>query len=236
MPSHRLYCPDLALGSNVLSAAESRHAIGSRRVNPGEEVMLIDGAGREAVGLVARVGRRLEVEVTDIQEHPFDVRRKLTLAVAMPKTHRQGYLIEKCTELGVSAVWPIVADRSVTKPRPGAVERWSRRAVEATKQSCRRWVPRIAAPMTIAESIARIGEFDAAGLTDVDPSGKPLPSFFSALPESSSVIVLVGPEGGWTDAERDQAIEAGAVKVKLGPTVLRTETAAAAVCALAAVV
>ena len=90
--------------------------------------------------------------------------------------------------------------------------------------------------MTIAESIARIGEFGAAGLTDVDPLGKTLSSFFSAVPESSSVIVLVGPEGGWTDAERDQAIEAGAVKVKLGPTVLRTETAAAAVCALAAVV
>jgi 16S rRNA (uracil1498-N3)-methyltransferase len=219
-----------------MSAVESRHAIGSWRVKMGEEVMLFDGAGREAVGLVASVGRRLEVEVTEIQEHPFDMRRRLTLVVAMPKTHRQGYLIEKCTELGVAAVWPIVADRSVTKPRPGAAERWSRRAIEATKQSCRRWVPMIAAPMTVGESIGRIGEFGAAGLTDVDPLGKPLPSFFSALPESSSVIVWVGPEGGWTDIERDQAIEAGAMKVKLGPTVLRTETAAAAVCAVAAVV
>jgi len=236
MPTCRLHCPDLTLGSNVLSVEESHHAIASLRVKVGHEVTLFDGAGKEAVGHVTRIDRRqLSVEVARISEHPFDVPRRITLAVAMPKTHRQGYLIEKCTELGVAAVCPIITNHSVTKPGAGAVEKWRRRAIEAAGQSQRRWVPTVASPVTFAESTGRISEFDAAGLTDVDPSGRLLADFFSALPESSSVLVWVGPEGGWTDAERGRAIKAGAVKVKLSPTVLRTETAAVAVCAVAAI-
>jgi 16S rRNA (uracil1498-N3)-methyltransferase len=234
MSKNRLHYPDLSLGGNALTGRELHHAVASLRLEAGAKVILFDGAGREGVGRVVRINRReLVVEVADIEQYPFDVPRRVTIAVAMPKAHRQGYLVEKCTELGVAAIWPITTERSVTKPRAAAVERWSQRAVEAAKQAGRRWIPTIEAPMTFAAAAERVGEFDAAALTDAaSPSGS-LTGFLSGLPASGPVLVWVGPEGGWTDAERDRVRSAGVKAVRLGPTVLRTETAAVAVCALA---
>jgi len=231
----RLFCPEIADGPVTLSAEESHHAITVLRIKPGEKVALIDGVGGRATGVVERIRqRRLNVAVIRITRNPFDLRCKLTLAVAMPKAHRQGYLIEKCTELGVAAIWPIIADHSVTRPRAGAVERWARRAVEAAKQSNRAWIPTIAAPRSFRESIGRIKEFDAACFADAAAPAGGITSFLEASCDVGVMIGWVGPEGGWSDAERDSAIEAGAVAVKLSPTVLRTETAACALCAAVA--
>ena len=235
MPVSRLFCPTLTEGAVRLSSEESHHAIAVLRVKIGAEVILFDGAGTEAVGHVQRIDRRqLEVNVGRLMRQPFELTHRLTLAVAMPKTHRQGYLIEKCTELGVAAIWPISTARAVTKPGRAAVERWQRRAIEAAKQSRRSWVPHVTAPRSFDESIEHAGDFDAAGITERDASAIPFPTFLAGQSESSSVLVWVGPEGGWTDDERNRAIAAGAIPTGLGPGVLRTETAAVAVCAAAA--
>ncbi len=235
MSATRLYCPNLTQGPNELSESESHHAIASLRIRPGDEVTLFDGAGREAIGRVLHTGRRkLQVEVMAIAEYPHDTPRRLTLAVAMPKANRQGYLIEKCTELGVAAIWPVVTDRSVTRPRRRAVEKWYARAVEAAKQSNRRWVPRIADPMSFTESIERVGQLDAVGMADLDSSAGSIVDLMARVPEGGAVGIWIGPEGGWTQKEREFARRAGAESVSLGPTVLRTETAAVAVCAVAA--
>ncbi len=235
MPARRLFCPTIAKGTVVLSADESNHAIAALRIRPGERVILFDGSGVQGFGEVARIRpRQLHVEVTRVTRHPFELLRRVTLAVAPPKTHRQGYLVEKCTELGVAAIWPIRTQREVAKPRAAAIDRWARRAIEAAKQSGRTWVPFIAPPQTFQESLERIAEFDVAVLTDLDPAAAPLTSLLRRQPESKELLVWVGPEGGWSDEERSQAIEAGAVPAKLGPNVLRTETAAVAVCAATA--
>ena len=218
-----------------MSSEESHHAIAVLRVKIGAEVILFDGAGTEAVGQVQRIDRKqLEVHVGRLMRQPFELAYRLTLAVAMPKTHRQGYLIEKCTELGVAAIWPISTARSVTRPGRAAVEKWQRRAIEAAKQSRRSWVPQVTAPRTFDESIECAGEFDAAGLTERDDSAISFATFLAGQAKSSSVLVWVGPEGGWTDDERNRAIAAGAIPTRLGPCVLRTETAAVAVCAAVA--
>ena len=232
----------------------------SLRAKPGQQVVLFDGRGLEAVGRIAGIEHRLlRVDVMPPVLRPFELGSRITLAVAMPRQHRQGYLIEKCTELGVAAIWPIIAERSVYKraagfsprgpeaavsPRglkPAArskrgvqVEKWSRRAIEAAKQSGRAWVPEIAAPKTFVQSVDRLSEFDASSLTHADSKLNPFGTFLAAQPVGGSVLVWVGPEGGWTDEERNRALGAGAVSTTLGPTALRTETAAVAVCAAAA--
>ncbi|MHC4696478.1 MAG: RsmE family RNA methyltransferase [Planctomycetota bacterium] len=236
MSTARLFCSEIVEGSVILSAEESHHAISVLRIKPGEEVVLFNGAGRRAIAVVRSVRRRrLEAAVTGITDYPFDLSRNLTLAVAMPKAARQAYLIEKCTELGVSAIWPIATERSVAKPKAGAIERWRRRAVEASKQSRRLWVPTVETPQSFSESIERIPEFDATAFTALEPPGEGLPHLLGRLPDDASLLVCVGPEGGWSHAEREVGISAGAVPVSLGPTVLRTETAAIAVCAAVAV-
>ena len=235
MTSCRLFCPEFSIGSVSPPPEEAHHAIAVLRVAVGDEVLLFDGAGREATGLIARVHRkRLTVDVSRIERRPFELSRRITLAVAMPRTHRQGYLIEKCTELGVAGIWPIGTERAVTRPGPAAVEKWRRRAMEAAKQADRAWIPTIAQPQAFKAALKRISEFETSSMTDTGPSLPPFRSFLGSVPVGSSVLVWLGPEGGWSEEETRQAVEAGAVRSTLSPTVLRTETAAMTVCAAAA--
>ena len=249
MSPRRLYCPDLKEGLNLLPPEESHHALSSLRARAGDEFVVFDGRGREARARVERVTRRqTQVVVERITERPFDLLLRITLAVAMTKAHRQGYLIEKCTELGVAAFWPILAERSVVRyvlraprltgrgadPASAAVDKWSRRAVEAAKQSARAWVPAVEAPQTFVQAVARIGEFSAAAIAHPDSSATPFTLFLSKHGEGSTLLVFVGPEGGWSESECREAVAAGAVSIRLSPTVLRSETAAVTVYAAAA--
>ncbi len=235
MRCHRLYCPTLQVGTVELPAEEAHHAISVLRIRSGTTVTLFDGAGREASAIIDAMGRhKTTADVETVATRPFDVSPRITLAVAMGRAHRQGYLVEKCTELGVSAIWPIIAARSVSKPDAGSILKWTRRAVEAAKQSQRAWVPEITAPQTFDESVTRASEFEAACIAHRDPDSIPLGPLLEDQVNDARVLVWVGPEGGWSDDEVNKAVDAGAATVTLGPTILRTETAAVAVCAAAA--
>lgn len=231
----RFHCPAITTGTLLLSPEESRHAIATLRVKPGDPVVLFDGAGTQADGRVSRIDRgRLEVAVGHVTRVPFDLSLRITLAVAMPKTHRQGYLVEKCTELGVAAIWPLVTTRGVAMPGTAALTKWRRRAIEAAKQSGRAWVPSIGDAQSLERTLDRTAKFDGAAVTDVSTSALGLDRLFAERGSSGDWLILVGPEGGWTDEERVHAREAGALSVRLAPTILRTETAAVAVCVAAA--
>jgi len=243
MRRYRLFCPDLIEGPNELSVEESRHAIAALRMKPGQKVTLFDGKGNEASGVVSlwekpdrgsSKRRPLTVEAQKPITRPFELAHRITLAVAMTKPQRQGYLIEKCTELGVGAFWPLVAEFGVAKPSRAAIQRWSRRTIEAAKQSGRAWVPPIATPQSFDDVLLRLEEFDATCLADVGPVTHALGNFLEHCVAPANVLVLVGPEGGWSDAECARADDAKLQRVSLGPTILRTETAAIAVCAAAA--
>ena len=235
MPSARLYCPSLALGRVVLPDDEARHVRHALRIKVGDEIILFDGKGSEAQARVMALDRRkLEVDVTCTSQHEFDTAVQVTLAVAMPKAHRQGYLIEKCTELGVAAIWPIETERSVTKPGTAAVEKWQRRAIEAAKQSGRRWIPQIETRQTFHEAGARRDEFDHPVLAHVCLESIPLVKRLESVKPGDRVLAFIGPEGGWTEEEFGRARDADLSLVRLAPTVLRTETAAVSFCAAVA--
>lgn len=235
MRRHRLYCPTLNTGSVELPADEVHHAINSLRVTQGQEIVLFDGLGREGTGVITHSGKReLQVEVAELFDRPFELAHHLTLAVAIPRAPRQGYLVEKCTELGVAALWPLNADRSVVKGGESGVLKWSRRAIEAAKQSGRAWLPQIAPPRSLRDCLARRDCFDAAFMADTAGTPEPLSHALAGLPARGSLLIGIGPEGGWSDAERTLAAEAGITPVTLSPTVLRTETAAVAACAAVA--
>jgi len=232
MSQTRLYCTPLAVGSVTLSAAESHHAAVVRRAKNGDEVVLFDGAGAEASGRIARPNRRaVVVDVEQITHHPPDLAIDLTLAVALGKAQRQSYVIEKCTELGVGAIWPLGTDRSVSRPGAATVEKWNRRAIEAAKQSRRRWLPQITAARALTDAAAAFDQFDYVAFADTEGTRLEWDRAVRSLERGSRVLVLIGPEGGWSAAERSQLEECGAAAICLAPTVLRTETAAVAACA-----
>jgi 16S rRNA (uracil1498-N3)-methyltransferase len=226
-----VYCPQLAPGGNTLSVEEAHHVVRVLRLRTGDGVVLFDGSGGEAQGRILRIrGQSVEVDAAAVVARPFETIHRITLAVALAKTHRHAYLVEKCTELGVAGFWPIVAGRSVTRPGEFAVEKWSRRAVEAAKQSGRAWVPTFHRPLPLDDAITRIGEFDAAALADPQAQSA-LTAFLSAQRTGANILVFVGPEGGFEPAEHEVITAAGARPVRLAPTILRTETAAVGVCA-----
>ncbi|MCH7553905.1 MAG: RNA methyltransferase, partial [Chloroflexi bacterium] len=122
----------------------------------------------------------------------------------------------------------------IAKPANAAVTKWRRRAIEAAKQSGRAWVPDVETPQSLQNVIERSGAFDRFCFSDIWPSAAPLAQIVSAIPTQGSLLVAVGPEGGWSNEEREQAKHASADVVSLAATQLRTETAAVAVCACVA--
>ncbi len=225
----RFYHPVLALGDAELSPVEARHAAGARRLRAGDAVTLFDGRGSEADARLVRVASgTIVVHVDAVRAMPPAAVCALTLAVSPPKQARQDDLIEKCTELGVRAVWPLRAERSVAEAAAGRLERWRRVSIAAAKQSQQAWLPEIREAATLAEVLTAAGAFERIVLADPSPDAPALSAWLDQHPGVGSILALIGPEGGFTDAERSVAIAAGAAPCRLTPTILRVETAAIA--------
>ena len=162
-------------------------------------------------------------------------RPALVLAVATPKGSRADWLVEKCAELGVGALWLLRAERGPVAPGPGKVERWRRKAVEAAKQAGQQVVMTVEPPRTVAETLTA-----SAGLEVL--YGHPSPTSVSLLrtigqrrsaaAAAEPLVIFIGPEGGFTDEECGTIEAAGGVAVSLGESILRVETAAIAAAAV----
>ena len=227
--AERFYHGDAASGGTIfLEDDEARHLVKVRRVEPGERVEIFDGKGfaTEAEVLSAKKDR---VELKPVGDRLPDrfAPVRLTLATALPKGDRVDWLVEKATELGVARLVPLITERSVVDPRKGTLERLRRTVIEACKQCGRNRLMEIDAPMEWSDYLK---DATIASRLVAQPAG--LPSASWPTPEvGSSVVLAVGPEGGFTHAEVDLARHAGWIAVGLGQTILRIETAGIAGCA-----
>ena len=224
----RFYCPKPPVdGVAILEGDEARHLIRVRRVGVGESVELFDGRGSAYRAEVSSLARdRVELSVEGPAGASPVARFSLTLATAVPKGERFDWLVEKATELGVSRLIPLVTERSVVDPRSAKLDRLRRVIVEAAKQ-CRRDRLMELDPPTGWLSLVRSAG-DSTRLIAL-PGSRGIASF-GRRPGADSVLLAIGPEGGFTGEEVGRAIEAGWHAVGLGSTVLRIETAALAGC------
>jgi 16S rRNA (uracil1498-N3)-methyltransferase len=197
----------------------------------GEELMLCDGRGGMAQCAVVSPPARDTLELrllrrwTQPQPQP-----RVVLAQALVKGDRGELAVELATEAGVDAVLPWRAERCVTRwddgPRGAkALARWRSTVREAAKQARRAWVPEVTEPVGTAELAALVSRSADALLLDV-AADTPLAGV--TLPTRGDLMVIVGPEGGTSGREITALTQAGAQVVRLGPTVLRASTAAAA--------
>jgi 16S rRNA (uracil1498-N3)-methyltransferase len=223
---------DLTAGVITLTGPEGHHAAAVRRLRPGERADVSDGAGTLAEGVVTGTGKdyvTLGIRALHTVPPP---QPRLTVAQALPKGDRGELAVELMTEIGVDAIIPWAAQRSITKWQADrgakALAKWRATAREAAKQSRRAWLPEVTDLATTA-SLARRVSTAYAIVLEADAPAKlhELP-----LPESGEVLLLVGPEGGISPAERAALRDAGATEARLGPTVLRTSTAGAAAAAI----
>ncbi|MYU55187.1 MULTISPECIES: 16S rRNA (uracil(1498)-N(3))-methyltransferase [Streptomyces] len=218
----------------TLDGPEGRHAVSVRRLRTGEEVVLTDGGGAGAYGTVAGVeGKdRLTVAVTDVRSEAPRTPR-ITVVQALPKGDRGELAVETMTETGVDAVVPWAAARCVTQWKgeraAKSLAKWRATAREAGKQSRRLTFPEVADPMTTKQVAALLAEADFAAVLHEEGS---TPLATAGLPESGSIVLVVGPEGGVSPEELAAFAAAGARPYRLGRSVLRTSTAGTAATAL----
>jgi len=220
--SNRFHHPELpAEGRFRLDADESRHLLRVSRRGVGDRVEVFDGRGLSVSALVVASGKNsaeLEVEGPPILEPPPDC--SIEIGAAAPKGDRFDWLVEKAVELGVVRLVPLTTERSVVDPRASKLDRLRRTIIEASKQSGRSRLMELSSPTTLQSFLeAREGVRLVA-----DPRGAP-PKSWPRIDQGSAVRLVVGPEGGLTDAETALAEGLGWTPVRLGPHILRVETA-----------
>jgi 16S rRNA (uracil1498-N3)-methyltransferase len=221
-------------GRYVLEGPEGRHAVSVKRLQPGEEVVLTDGAGRYAVcDVIGTEGKdRLIVHMTSVSEEPAESPR-VTVVQALPKGDRGELAVETMTETGVDAIVPWQASRCITQWKGDrglkALTKWRSTAREAGKQSRRFRFPEVADLATSKQVAALLAEADFAAVLH-ESGDEPLATV--ELPAEGDIVLVVGPEGGVSPEELALFEEAGGKPYVLGRTVLRTSTAGTAATAV----
>jgi 16S rRNA (uracil1498-N3)-methyltransferase len=215
----------------VLSGSEGHHAADVQRVRIGELVTLADGRGGAVSASVAAVGKgTVELAIADVR-YLDPPNPRLVVVQGLPKGDRGELAVQAMTEVGVDEILPWAAARSVTQwrgPRGDkSHDKWAVTAREAAKQSRRPWIPRITGvpDCSTRQVAARIEDATAAFVLHEDATDR-LSS--ARLPRWGEIVLVIGPEGGITDAEMEALTAARAVPVRLGDEVLRTSTAGVA--------
>ena len=233
MTVHRLFIPagQLAPGRRVkLTPEQSRHLLTVLRLQSGAQVEVFDGQGGRFPAIVA--GDDVEIGAA----LPRDARSlDVVLVQAVAKGEKMDLVVQKATELGAARIMPLAAERAVVRLEGGRgaarAERWRRVAQEAARQCGRADVPQIDGPSRWDDVFSLLhAEADRRALL-LDPADYGL-RLGDAVRGVSRSLVAVGPEGGFSPAERQRALENGFLSVTLGKRVLRTETAGLAALAL----
>jgi 16S rRNA (uracil1498-N3)-methyltransferase len=235
-------------GSAVrLDGPEGRHAALVRRLQAGERLDLTDGAGLLAQCVVLRAdGQALDLEILELL-HVAAPDPRITVVQALPKADRGEMAVETMTEIGVDAIVPWSASRSITQWRGDrgakSLAKWRSTAAEASKQARRAWWPEIAEAAStakVAKLLASVAvpvvlhesaEQSLADLT-LPLSAASSSDSASAATAAREIVLVVGPEGGISPEELRAFTEAGGLPYRMGPTVLRTSTAGTAAAAV----
>jgi 16S rRNA (uracil1498-N3)-methyltransferase len=212
----------------VLDGPEGRHAATVQRLGVGERLVVTDGTGTSAGGLVVRADHdRLEVEIGDVVIEP-PPQPRLVVVQALPKGDRGELAVATMTEVGADVVVPWAAARCVVRwdgaRGEKALARWRATSRESAKQSRRSRFPEVSGVATTRDVVERLHDAALAAVLDEEAAA---PLGAAAVPEAGDVVLVIGPEGGISAEELAAFEAAGATAYRLGPSVLRTSTAGA---------
>lgn len=226
--------PEVVVGATVsVTGAEAKHAVTVSRVRPGETLLLGNGAGLVlGVTVLTAAPAELSVRVDSVTRTPA-VSPRIVLVQALAKGDRDELAVQAATELGIDGVIPWAAARSVArwdgvKIAKGQA-RWAAIVREASKQSIRPWLPEVAA-LASTKQLAALAATSRMLL--LEPSASTRLTAIAASDDDRDIVLVVGPEGGIAPSELEILEQAGAQRVRLGDTVLRTSTAGPAAVAI----
>ncbi len=220
-----------------ITGADANHISRVLRMHTGESLAVCDGNGVDYTCEIAEISSDC-VSLKILEKHLCDAEPSvsITLFMALPKSDKMEYVVQKCVELGVTKIVPFSSSRCVVKltdkDKQKKTERWQKISYAAAKQSGRGIIPEVEVPQTFAEVLKRTHEFDLSLFCYECEEENSLKNVLSEN-EFKNVCVVVGPEGGFDKAEVESAIVAGFKSVSLGKRILRCETApGCAVCAI----
>ena len=212
----------------TLDADQTHHARRVLRLEPGAPIELFNGKGTIAEGNIESWAKEATVRITRADFAP-PPRPQLELAVCLPKGPRAGDMVNQLSQLGVDRIIPLRTERSVVKPRPGGSQRLQRAAVAAAKQCRRRYLLTVTDPADLGQVLD--GGYELKLIADA--AGRPLADLADRIAGARRLLILIGPEGGWTEDELATARQAGCLPWCISAHVLRIEAAAAATAAIA---
>ncbi|VGO17324.1 Ribosomal RNA small subunit methyltransferase E [Pontiella desulfatans] len=208
----------------VLSPEESHHLARVLRVQEGQEIILFDGQGGVAEGLICAVSKTaVEVNVS----RQWNVPRpavEIDLILAVPKPDRWELVLQKAVELGATAIRPILTQHTEYKSNPKKQERWGKIVLNAAQQCEVRWLPKLHGLERLDAILPALAGYDLVLVGSLYEGAKPFRNV--AMHGKAKIALLIGPEGDFSEKEVEALVEAGAIPVSFGDRILRTETAA----------
>lgn len=233
----RIFLEDVTAEKITISGDDARHLAYSLRARRGDRLTAVDRAGRRAV-----------IELTDFDRNAINAQRvgeiqlvavdkKIILADCLPKQNRFDTIIEKATELGIDQIQPLISERTIARPNnfreKSKLERWQRIAKEAAEQCARDTVPEIGNIRELDDWLKEITPLDEKNFfllfcweKEQDTTVREVLSAYKNSKADKNLIVLIGPEGGFSEREVREIKFAGGTGVTLGNRVLKTDTAA----------
>ena len=221
----------------TLTGAEANHLTRVLRLKPGSEIEVVGAAGEAAVAVIDEISGetatlRLTRRVERVSEPPIEV----VLAQALTKNDKFDYIVQKAVELGASRIVPLAMEHCVVKytmeKANQKVERWQKIAAAAVKQSGRCVVPTVMNVMTFSELLTQFSADYFMFFCYEQEKTQGIKTVLRQV-KNDKILLIIGPEGGFSRQEATLALASGAHAVSFGPRILRTETAATAALAVA---
>lgn len=230
MHRHLTSTEQLSAMSIHLGRDEAHHLQTVLRIRPKDAILLFDGQGKTREATVISTDKQgLSLMASSPIIHHPRPRCRLTLFACISKGKRMDWTIEKAVELGVSAIVPVISDRTIVRldaeERKSGNDRWRRVAEEAARQCGTAWLPSVTSVMTFRDALIAVKSAMPVFVAALSPIAKPLRDALQDHPAPAQAGWFVGPEGDFTADELAALLQADAIPVSLGGHILRSETA-----------
>ncbi len=238
MPKFFIEKNNITNGQTVISGGDAAHIAKVLRLAEGSALTLCDGEGTDYDAVITCITKNeVQLEITNCRPCLSEPNISVTLFQGLPKQGKMDFIIEKCTELGISRIVPVAAHRCVAAVRDAKAEekklaRWRKIAAESVKQCGRGVIPEVTGMLSLSEAILLAKSLDLNVAAYENERDLPLKSALQAVRgtlKPASAGIFIGPEGGFEPEEINAFCAAGIPAVTLGKRILRTETAGCAV-------
>lgn len=227
---HTFYVPQNQIYEETATivGSEQHHLRNVLRLGIGKTIRIIDGEGSVFTATISKIGSELTDARIEKQEFYKKTIPSITLFQGLPKHDKMELILQKTTELSVSRIVPVITERSLQKTTKNRLERWQRIVLSASKQCGLVWLPKLSEIQILQDCINTVQAQDLSLILWEKESEQHIQAVLRMNPEVESIALLIGPEGGFSENEVKEVTKIGCIPVKIGSTILRTETAAIA--------